>query len=213
MKKIPSPFKKIDELAFKGIDNLQSQPKFQQLLGQLESLPDDQMKWVNQALSYLVILLPLCLLILAGTYNLGVRSDLETITNIHSQLQKLNQKSQEANLVGRSIVGQRLLNTRADFEGIIRALIRQKKLDSSKVRLLSFEQASPQGNVQKSMAKITFEKFSSEEFTNLLHGITIIHKIKIEHIETDLDSQSSQLKGILKLLYFSKMRTNENTKK
>ena len=96
------------------------------------------------------------------------------------------------------------LNTRADFERIINVIINQKNINPSKIKVVNFERPGVEASIQKTITKITFEKLSSKEFSDLLHGILILQRIKIQDAETSLDKDASQIKGTLELLYLGK---------
>ncbi len=199
-------FKKIDDLVFKKVDEIQAHSQFQQLVGQIESLPNDQARWVHQGLSYLLIACPLGLLLFAGGYNLSVRSDLKMMVDIDQQINQIRQKNREFQTIGNSVLNPRPMNTRADFEGIINIIINQKNINPSKIKIINFEQLGVQANIQKTTTRLSFERLSSKEFSDLLHGIMILQRIKIQDIEALLNTQASQIKGTLELLYLGRVQ-------
>ncbi len=197
-------FKRIDDFVFKKIDEIQSLPQFQQFVNQLESLPNEQSHWAHQGLSYFLIALPFGLLFVIGIYNLSIRSDLAMMVDIDQQISQIRQKNREFETIGTSVLNPVPLNTRADFERIINVIINQKNINPSKIKVVNFERPGAEASIQKTITKITFEKLSSKEFSDLLHGILILQRIKIQDAETSLDKDASQIKGTLELLYLGK---------
>ena len=195
--------KRVDQYIFKKVDEIQSWPQFQQLIGKLEALPSEQVKYVKQAISYALAATPLLVLLMVFAYTSNIRSQFDLISSIKNKLEQIDRENKKISMIEKSMINKRIVSNKNGFEEIIKEITLNKGMDLSKLRVERFDRGTVKNRLKRATARLSFEKFSSKEFGDLIHAVVVERKMKIKRLETSLVSGSSQIKGTMELLYFN----------
>ena len=203
MKKQFRFFQPIDEAIFKGMDGIRSNPKYQQIMNQLESLPDTQLKLINQAISYSLVLLPFLILLILFFIRSSAVGEYEMYKDLYERVQTMkSDKDMVKSLSNRNIASYSLADKGA-FEKRVGVALSSNGINPSNISVREFE-SSENGSVIQADATLNFRNFSSKNLTDMLMSLMGTQKMKIQALETRLNEKESTLSGTLKLVHFGK---------
>ncbi len=193
--------KLIDSQLFKWVDRLKSTPQYAQFSSQLEGIPEDYGKFVNQGITYFISFFPFVILLAMGIYFGLAQSVITEKRELLEQLIETNTLAKEAEMYSGNLVGKLKISGLSEVKSEIARIASQQGIESSGVSVETFD-AKTVGGLTKSQATIKINALKTPELISLLRVLAVNEKFKISNIE--LKRRSDSISGSLSLIYFAK---------
>lgn len=191
----------IDKKLFEGVDQLKSTPQYNQVSAQLESIPEDYGKYINQLITYTLSFFPLVILLIMGIYFMLAQSTISDKRELLETLIETNSLSSEATQYEKSLVGKLNIAELPDMKNSLNRLARQQGIDPNSVSVETFN-TQRIGGMNKSTANIRISNLKTPELIGLLRVLVVTEKFKVESI--DLKRKNNSISGTISLLHFGK---------
>ena len=201
-----SPFQQLDEALFKLVDQLKNQAFYGQFQSVVGKLTDQQQKIANLTMSYLLLFIPVLLLMVVWLMNSSLRSNIENKNEILSQIELFNSKRIESDNKGREIVLQAPISAQSELQTRIANVLGRIRIPTSIVTVTSFQEGKAAGSLKSHDAAISFDKLSTEQFTELVKNLEERERIKVSGMRIENRIDQSILKGKINLLFVSSQR-------
>lgn len=191
----------IDNKLFVGVDQLKSTPQYNQVSAQLESVPEEYGKYINQLITYTISFFPLLILFVMAIYFMIAQSSISDKRELLKSLIETNSLSSEAIQYERSLVGRLNISELGDMKNILNRMVKQQGIDSNSISVESFDTQNI-GTMKKSIATIKISTISTPDLISILRSLTVTEKFKIKSI--DLNQKNNSISGKISLLHFGK---------
>ncbi|MCT4641982.1 MAG: hypothetical protein N4A33_06750 [Bacteriovoracaceae bacterium] len=208
--KIPSLMKKIDKALFNNLEKVQTSTGYNKFLDFYSGLEDSQQKIIKHISVMSVIIIPLLIVLLFMKSNSNAQAQLDLRTSIITKANSLIQAKSSVRSLSRVYFGDSFVDSEGSFKSKITGLLNIAGVDASKIKMSGFEKTEQASLITKIKADIKFDNLSNEELFNSLIQFTRKSKVRIDEINIQKDQESSMLRGIMSVHYFSKALENTN---
>ncbi len=191
----------IDQKLFKGVDQLKSTPQYNQVSSQLESIPEEYGKYVNQFITYTLSFFPLFILLIMGIYFMIAQGRISEKRELLEQLIDTNYLASEANQYQKSLVGRLKITSLTEMKREIAQLAARQGIDDSSLSVESFN-TQKIGDLNKSVADLKVKNLNTPDLISLLRVLAVNEKFKIHAI--DLKRTTDSISGAISLVHFGK---------
>lgn len=199
MKKGPS--QAIDEALFKSIDQLKSTPQYSQVANQLDGIPEEYGKYVNQGLTYLISFAPLGLLGILILYFWISHNSISNKKEILADLIEATNLSQKVGAYEKTILSSKAIDDLKPMKDLINSIASRQGIAASNVRVESFKSEFA-GEVAKSISTLTLKNLDSPSLFAFMSDLVVSAKFNISNI--NLSSDSKKISGQLTLVHFGR---------
>ncbi|PIK15295.1 hypothetical protein [Halobacteriovorax sp. JY17] len=203
MKKIIT--KHIDDFIFKQLDVFKESEVKSKINDALNTLTEQQHKIFSQVGSFLLILIPFVVLTIVMISNSMLKSEISIKKEILSEINYFNAKKSEVESVGRQIISPHSIKNTGDLDKRLQRITSQKGIDSSSVKVVSFEVLEKSGAIEKSEATINISKLTSKNLADLLQRLLDSEKLKIYEMSLKRDDKLSLIDGSIKFTHYAKV--------
>jgi hypothetical protein len=200
-------FRYLDDKTFIGADQLKVSSSYQQALSPIESLPSEVQTYVNRSISILLPIIPIIIFLVLLLNNLFMRSDLSTKKELLQLIRDVKTQKAEVLSFERALMSPTQVSTKDDFSKRVQGLAVTSQINASLIQVKSYEQRQT-GELNQSLAKVSFKNLSTIQLTTFLDQILIKEKVKIKDIS--IEKSLGLLKGTLDIIHFSKMSSIGN---
>lgn len=191
----------IDKKLFEGIDQLKSTPQYNQVSAQLEAIPEEYGKYINQLITYTLSFFPLLILFIMTIYFAIAQTKISDKRELLETLIETNSLSSEALQYERSLVGKVQISELGEMNSTINALASAQGINPKSISVESFD-TQRIGTMNKSMADIRLSNLNTPELISILRALAVKGKFKIQNI--DLLRKNNSISGNISLLHFGK---------
>ncbi len=191
----------IDEKLFQGVDQLKSTPQYNQVSSQLETIPEEYGKYVNQLITYALSFFPLLILFIMAIYFMMAQSTISDKRELLEQLIDTNYLVSEASQYEKDLVGRLQITSLAEMKNEITRLAGQQGIDSASLSVESFD-TQKIGGLNKSKAELKLSNLNTPELIALMRVLAVNEKFKIHNI--DLKRTTDSISGNISLIHFGK---------
>lgn len=200
-------FKNIDEFIFAKVDQLQSNPLFQELVAKYEQLDSKLQKVISFTSTILLIFLPLLIVLFLFISNFSLRSEVNAKKEIFQLINDINANKKTLESVEKNVVSPSKVGSRINLKERIINIMNKIGVAPEKVKIKNFAKPSgPTGQISKAEADLEFRDFSTNNLTQLMLQLLQFEKMKISTIEITKNQKKNSIFGTLHLVHFSKVK-------
>lgn len=198
-------FKAVDEFMFKLIDEFTASAPIRKINDEIEALPEQQQKIINQVLSFIFVVLPFSLVVVMFLTNQSIRETNNTREQVLQLFVQNSTQSNQLGSVGQELIGPTVLETSNDFQQIVRSIQTSRSINSNSINISHFENISVGSQLQQSIVGLSFSEITTQDLTNLIADLIQRQRVKIQAIEIEKNKSTSFLQGSIEILSFSRM--------
>ena len=191
----------IDQQLFKLIDQLKATPQYSQFTSQLESIPEDYGKYVNQGLTYFLSFFPLILLAVMAIYFAMAQSTISDKRELLNQLVETSSLATEVSQYERSLIGRLKISSLNDMKAQINRLASMQGINSGDISVETFNTESI-GGITKSKASLKISNLNTPDLMALLRVLAVNEKFKINSL--NLKRTTDSISGQISLIHFGR---------
>lgn len=191
----------IDQQLFKLIDQLKATPQYSQFTSQLESIPEDYGKYVNQGLTYFLSFFPLILLAAMAIYFAMAQSTISDKRELLKQLVETSSLATEVSQYERSLIGRLKISSLNDMKAQINRLASMQGINSGDISVETFNTESI-GGITKSKASLKISNLNTPDLMALLRVLAVNEKFKINSL--NLKRTTDSISGQISLIHFGR---------
>jgi len=191
----------IDNKLFEAVDQLKSTPQYNQVTAQLESIPEEYGKYINQLITYTLSFFPLIILFIMAIYFMIAQDKISDKRELLETLIETSSLSSEASQYERTLVGHLKIAELSDMKNTMNRLARQQGIDPNSISVETFD-TQRIGEMNKSIANIRISNLKTPELIGLLRALVVSEKFKTENI--DLKRINESITGSISVLHFGK---------
>jgi len=191
----------IDKKLFEAIDQLKSTPQYNQISAQLESIPEEYGKYVNQFITYTLSFFPLLILFIMAIYFAMAQATLSDKRELLHTLIETNSLSSEAIQYEKSLVGKLNISDLATMKNMMNRLAGQQGINANSISVETFD-TQLIGGMNKSISDIRIANLNTPQLISILRALAVTEKFKIQNI--DLKRKNNSISGNISLLHFGK---------
>jgi hypothetical protein len=199
-----SLFKKIDTAIFRQIDTLINHPNYREVMSNLDSLTDEQVKVFNHAFSYFLISFPLIIFFVVLVYFFNVTGTLSTHKEILDTIDEITANKSSVGQLERNLISPGEVKNINEFQTKIAGILSRYAIASDKVTVKTFASETSSGNIHKNRSQVVFSRFSSKNLADFLGGLTLVEKLKVIDIEIKKTEDKTQLFGQMTLIHYGR---------
>ncbi len=192
----------IDKQLFKWVDQLKATPQYSQFSSQLESIPEDYGKYVNQGLTYFLSFFPIIILAAMGIYFMIAQGTISDKRDLLNQLIDTNSLSSEVQMYERSLVGRLKITSLNDMKNEVSRLAAQQGIEASSLSVETFNTETI-GGLNKSKANLKVENLNTPSLIALLRVLAVNEKFKINNLS--LKRTTDSISGNISLIHFGRI--------
>lgn len=196
-------FKFVDEFVFKQIDTLKQSQPYQEVMRQLNSLSDFQLKAVNQAASLILVTAPLLVFLIMIVVSISFNSSLDMKRNILSEINGFTSAQKQLQAMGKNIISGKGLTSRGQFSNQITNSISTAGGVQSNVRLMDFD-SKPKDGIVKATGVVSFSKVSTKVLSRFLADLVDRNKFRISNLKIEKNLKDNVVKGRIELLHYGR---------
>lgn len=204
MTKLSHIFRTMDEAVFKGVEEVKARPELQKLFDEMNSLPEEQQKIINHALSLLVILVPILLTFFIFWQNVSIKSDIETRQQILQEVARNSKKKNQLDLTGRNIIGPGEITGLPDLQRLVRSALSSRGITADNVTITDFDQSSAGEGLTQTLATLNFSGLATKDLTSLFQDLIQRQKVKVSAVQVEKLKQKALLEGSFQIYHYSK---------
>lgn len=197
-------FKPIDEFLFSKVEQFKNSNVYREINERLLTLSETQRKYLNQTVTISILMIPMFLVSFIFFQNYQLKNSLQEKEKIQELLNNISDYSGKVNLLTRTTISNRAVNSKSDLQNRIRSILSMGQIPSTRVKLTKFRSDSSLTTMNKANAEITFEEFSLTNLKNLLLQLQRKEKVKISNLQIKKDEEKNTLKGKLHIIHFGK---------
>lgn len=196
-------FRYVDELIFKQIDLLKQSQPYQQTMNQLNSLNDFQLKVLNQAVSVLIISIPLVILLIVFFMNVSFNSQLQVKRDILTEINNFTSAQKQLQSLGKNIISGGAISRRKDFSSKVGNSLVTAGGERSKIKVIDFE-SNPKDGIVKSIGVVKFEKLSTGVLSLFLGDLVDRGKFRISNLQVKKNLKDNVLRGQVEVHHYGR---------
>lgn len=196
-------FRIVDEFIFKQVDALKSSQPYQDLIRQMSSLNDFQLKTVNQVISLLFVFIPVLLFIVLWIININFNSDLDKKREILTQINKFSASQKQLQSLGKNIISGAAIMNRGEFMNQISNSMSTAGADRSAVKALNFE-ATPKDGIVNAVGVASFSKISTKVLSNFLSDLAGRSKFRVSALMVKKNIKDNVVSGQVQLQHYGR---------
>ena len=196
-------FRIVDEFIFKQVDALKSSQPYQDLIRQMSSLNDFQLKTVNQVISLLFVFIPVLLFIVLWIININFNSDLDKKREILTQINKFSASQKQLQSLGKNIISGAAIMNRGEFKNQISNSMSTAGADRSAVKALNFE-ATPKDGIVNAVGVASFSKISTKVLSNFLSDLAGRSKFRVSALMVKKNIKDNVVSGQVQLQHYGR---------
>jgi hypothetical protein len=202
--KLQSIFKPVDELMFKFIDEIFALSFVRKLSEDLQTLPEDQQKIINQSLTFLILLVPFLIVFVLYLGNRDIRKTVDYKEQVLTMAQENQARRNELQFYGQGLLSGTDIPDQTAFQSLVNDIVRSRSLNPSNVNLTHFEQSAAGTSLVQSTAGLSFSELTTQDLTNLMLDLVSRHRVRFQALEIEKNQASKFLQGSFELLHFSR---------
>lgn len=195
-------FKKMDEFVFKYVDQFKESQAYQNFRTQLSSLNDVQFKVTNQAISLILILIPLLLLSILLFINYSSNRDLDTKRDILNEINLFTTNQRSLQNTGRAIISGKSIDNKSSFQNIINNSISTAGSDITSLSILDFS-SNPLESITKSNGVLKFNKLNTQVLANFLADLVDRNKFRVSNLLIKKKLKDNTVSGQIEVIHYS----------
>ena len=192
----------IDKQLFKWVDQLKATAQYSQFSSQLESIPEDYGKYVNQGLTYFLSFFPIIILAAMAIYFMIAQGTISDKRELLNQLIDTNSLSSEVQMYERSLVGRLKITSLNDMKNEVSRLAAQQGIEASSLSVETFNTETI-GGLNKSKANLKVESLNTPSLIALLRVLAVNEKFKINNLS--LKRTTDSISGNISLIHFGRI--------
>ncbi len=196
-------FRAVDEFVFKQIDNLKNSQPYSDAMRQLNSLPDFQLKLVNQISTLVLVSVPLIIFIVLVIININFNSSLEMKRNILSEINNHSAAQKKLQSLGRNIISGAGLENKGAFSRQIVNSISTAGGSKSAIRILDFE-STPKDGIVKASGVVRFSKLSTQVLSSFLGDLVDRNKFRVSNLLVKKNIKENTVNGQVELHHYGR---------
>jgi hypothetical protein len=201
MSKPNNIFIKIDEFIFQKLDLLKTEGVFQKFNDMIAGLDEAQQKLVAQLTTFFFILAPFFVALFLWWGNTQTKKGLEIKKQIIEQIAFFDGNQTALNNISANYLSPTAIMTENDLDSKLKNIMASYSIDSQKVSISGFTQASTTSTISKIEAIVSFRGFGTSDFANFVRGLTEAERFKILKVDLVKNKESSLLQGSIALMH------------
>jgi hypothetical protein len=194
-------FIKIDEFIFQKLDLLKTEGVFQKFNDMIAGLDEAQQKLVAQVTTFFFILTPFFVALFLWWGNSQTKKGLEVKKQIIEQIAFYDGNQTALNNISANYLSPSAIMTENDLDSKLKNIMASYSIDSQKVTISGFTQASTTTTISKIEATVSFRGFGTSDFANFVRGLTESERFKILKVDLVKNKESSLLQGTISLMH------------
>lgn len=202
--KMQGLFKPIDEFLFRIVEEALALPFVRKVADELQALPENQQKAINQILTGLILFVPILLLTILVWSNQRASAEIEIKKEILKISKELQSQKQSINSMGQGLMGPSALQSEQDFTNLMRDLLRGRSISPNSVNISHFDQTPVSDGLVQSIIGLSFSELTTQDITNMLVDFIQYQKVKVQAVEIQKNPTTSHLQGSVELIHFSR---------
>lgn len=196
-------FRFVDELIFKQIDVLKQSQPYQQVMGQLNGLNDNQLKAANQAVSILIISIPVIILLIVFIVNISFNNQLQIKRDILSEINNYSSTQRQLQSLGKNIISGAAITLRRDFKSKVSNSLATAGGNRADLKVLDFE-SKPKDGIVKATGVIRFEKLSTSVLSVYLGDLVDRGKFRISNLQVKKNLKDNVVRGQIEVHHYGR---------
>lgn len=198
-------FKPLDELMFKLIDEINAIAPVRKLLDDLQSLPEDQQKIINQLATFIALVLPIVLVLFLFLGNQKLKSQIHLKEQVLLVSQENHAKNSEISFYGQGLMGPTEVRSQSAFQSVVNDILRSRSLNQNNVNITHFDQFETGSDLVQTVAGLGFSEFTTADFTNFVMDFIQRHRIRVQAVEIEKNPNTGFLQGSVEIIHFSRL--------
>ena len=155
-----SIFQTLDEQIFKQVDTFKNSKVYAQYNELLSRVNDKQQKYINMAISYLVISLPALVTLIIFMGNLFTSMELNEKESILKEIDKFNSTKAKVSNLGRNLITTYLIANKNSLANRMKNATSSASIPASNISVVSFENIKEMNEMKQARGELTFKNFS-----------------------------------------------------
>ena len=201
-------FKRIDKIIFEQIEFFKRTPFYEEFWERLESLSHGQGKIFAQALSGMVILMPLLVALIFWLGNSNLKNSLEVKKQISQTIHDYNRKLSVSAPLKSDGISHVPLRSKEDFTDVFNKFSDKKK--NIKIERIKFKKISKKMGRAKVM--LGFNNLTTGSLVGMIKNLAIQYKARVSHIHINKNEILKTLKGEVEFVFYSTIASTEKKK-
>ncbi len=194
-------FYSLDKNIFNKINTFKSSHIYGHYHEFIETLSDIQQKYVNMAVSYFFILIPILIAFYLFLGNTNKRFELNKKKEILEEINIFNSTNTKITVLKRDLVNTLSIKDKSSLENAISNIAGQIPINTGNISVLSFNVVKTIDDLSQLKGQVSFKNFSTKQLSSFLSSL-IQKKINIETIDIKKSQENNSLQGIINLIYF-----------
>lgn len=201
MKKIEI-MKPVDEWVMTKLDEASNHPEIQKVLDQYANLDEKIQDIVKNALVAIIVIVPIIFILVLWSFNSSLKEELAIKKETLGIAKEIIAKQARLGILKRKYFNTMAVKSQSELQSKISSALSQAQIDSSKINLGGYQENLEGADIVESRVDLKFSKFSNQELFNLLAGLNMRLKIKVEEVSIKKNTSDNLLQGILHIIYY-----------
>ena len=204
MLKTKNLFIRIDNFLFKKLDAFKSDGSFQKINEIISVLDEDKQKIFAQVLAFALLLIPYLFVCILWWGNFKTKKNLEIKSQILEQIATLSSSKDALISISSNFLAPTPIQGQEDLDNKIRNLMSVNSIEQNKVHVLSFSQLTTTSSISKIEARLSFQGFGTQDFSNFMRALVESEKFKVLKINLTKNNESNLLQGEVSLMHMGR---------
>ncbi|MFG1482120.1 hypothetical protein ABMA79_03420 [Halobacteriovorax sp. HFRX-2_2] len=200
-----SVFKEIDVAIDKQIEEARNSGVFQSFADQLRSFSETEQKIINQALSGLVIIIPIIALIGVFIFRTIKVNDLNTRKELEQTIISFKEGNIKLKAQEGPIVINEAIYEKSDFISKLNNATSRLNIKGNQLNVDGFQKENLGGSINRIETSIMIEKFTNKAFVGLLNELHRKFKIIITEIDLEKTADGKFVSGKFLVEFYAKV--------
>jgi len=196
-------FRIVDEFVFKQIDSLKNSQPYSDAMRQLNSLPDFQLKLVNQISTLVLVSVPLIIFIVLVIININFNSSLQMKRDLLAEINNHSAAQKQLQSLGRNIISGAALATKGAFSRQVVNSISTSGGNKADIRILDFE-SKPKDGIVKASGVVRFTKLSTKVLSSFLADLVDRNKFRVSNLLIKKNIKDNTVNGQVELQHYGR---------
>ncbi len=201
---IKNAFLKIDQFIFNKLDQLKSDSSIQKLNDIILNLSDEQQKIFSQIIVFGAILIPYLIISIFLFMNYKVRNRIQQKVAVIEQVNLYKGNSRSLQSITDNYLNSNSIFSQGDLESRLINIASQYSIKPEKIQVINFDINNQSTSLSSISARIKFNNFGTNDFSNFMREIINTDKFKILSVDFLKNKEDHLLNGNIEISLLAK---------
>lgn len=197
--------KKIDNVLFSKIDELESSDGYQKVADTYSTLEESHQDLIKLFMAIILFVAPLTIFFIFSSINDNSKKMLKLKEEIISFSNEIISKKQKVKIEAKKILGRDIIDSQSQLEQKIINNMNRIGIDTSKLQVNNFEINDLNGNIIEAKIDVKFSDLTNDQIFSAISYLVGTDKMKIENLNIKKNTSTNLLDGVFTTLHYSKV--------